>query len=86
MEEAEIKGTVDNKTVINRRFVGWLMLNINNGSMIVRKTKPAKLTSSFVLPVKLDITVTGPTTPEVIAKGNVVLPFSKVKEIFLELL
>ena len=66
-----------------RRFVAWLMLNYRNGGVRVRKSKPERA-SAFEIPVKIDIIVHIPKRDEIVAKGDITLSQTKVREMFIE--
>ncbi len=84
----------DEKLLQSKRFTGYLVLDYRNGNMRVRKTKPNEVKSSltnrqltpFEIPIMIDIKVNVPKGPEITAKGEVDIPATKVREMFLETL
>lgn len=88
----------DEKLLQSKRFTGYLVLDYRNGDMRVRKTKPEEGRSSrksnhsyrhlspFEIPIMIDIKVNVPKGPEITAKGEVDIPATKVREMFLETL
>jgi len=69
--------------VDERRFVGYLLLDWRSGKMRLMSRKP-KSVPPYAIPVKVDIKVTAPTQAEVVAKGELELTHSKLKEFLIE--
>lgn len=64
-------------------FKGVLMLNWKTGAMRVTKKKPRKVLP-YEIPVVIDVKVNLPEQVEIKAKGEVTVPPTKVKEMFIE--
>jgi hypothetical protein len=65
-------------------FTGYVILNWKTGKFSVRKTQPKKSSlNPFEIPIKLDIRVLLPEKKELVAKGEIILPEEKVKEMVI---
>jgi hypothetical protein len=66
-----------------KRFEGYLILDYRSRGMRVTK-KSVKHLKPFEIPVKIDITLRIPRSPDIVAKGDFDIPPVKVKQMFVE--
>jgi len=80
----------DKKTLETKHFKGFLIVDYRSGKMRVRKMDPKKLHNNyrklnpFEIPITIELKINVPRGPEIVAKGEVTIPPTQVREMFLE--
>lgn len=70
---------------ITKNFTGFLILNWKTKEVKVRKTKPYKLSDSWI-PIKYNINLGLPDDPVAEIKGDLVLPQKRIEKLVLDAL
>jgi hypothetical protein len=64
-------------------FESHIVLDYRTGTMRVTKKKPTKL-KPFEIPIRIELTVTAPKIPDIVAKGNIQISPTKVSQMVIE--